>query len=102
MALQSSDKAYGLQCKYVFSTKNRNLEFEAAKKYNEEMDPRSICYKHLGVMQNCLCLKLLIRIGFEDDERIKSALDNIYSVLKKYNSLCYFKIQKKFIVEKYN
>jgi len=94
-ALQSSGKAYGLESHYVFSTENRDLEFEAAQKYKEELKPRLICYRHLGVMQNSLCLKLLIQMNFEHDERVISALNNIFSVFKNYHSLCYFNIQKK-------
>jgi hypothetical protein len=96
---QGSGKAYGLQTHYVFSNENRDLEFEAAKKYEEQKDPKLICYRHLGIMQNSLCLKLLLQQGFEQDKRVESALDNIYSIYKSYNSLCYFKIQKKFIAK---
>jgi hypothetical protein len=97
---QGSGRAYGLQTWYVFSSENRDLEFEAAKKYKEEAVPRLICYKHLGIMQNSLCLKLLVQMGLEHDERVETALDSIYAIFKDYDSLCYFKIQKKFIARK--
>ncbi len=96
-ALQSSGREYGLQSQYVFSTEARDQEFEAAQKYKEEMVPKLICYRHVGIMQNSLSLKLLLQLGFEEDKRVESAIDNLYSMYKSYNSLCYFTIQKKFI-----
>lgn len=99
-AHQGSGKAYGLQSNYVFSTENRDSEFDAALKYKSEMVPRLICYRHLGIMQNSLCMKLFIQLGLEEDKRVELALDEIYSIYRKYNSLCYYKIQKKFISHK--
>jgi len=98
--LQSSGKAYGLQVNGVFSTKNRDLEFAAAKNYKEETVPRLICYRHLGIIQNSLCLKSLVQLGLETDERVESALYSIYSIYRDYSSLCYFRIQKKFLAKK--
>jgi hypothetical protein len=97
VALQGSGKPYGLQTQSVFSTMNRDREFEAAKKYEEENDPKLICFRHLGIMQNSLTLKLFMQIGLEHDKRVESALDNIYRIYKNYGSLCYFRIQKKFV-----
>lgn len=96
-ALQGSGKPYGMQSQFFFSTPNRDLEFEATKKYYKENDPKLICFRHLGVMQDSLCLKLLVRLGFEHDKRIEASLDSVYSIYKEYNSLCYFRIQKKFV-----
>lgn len=79
--------------------KSRGLEFEAAKKYLPEFDPASICFKRLGIMQTSLCLKLLLQLGYEHDESVKSALDNTYAIYKKYNSLCYFKIKNRLVAE---
>ena len=96
--LQSSGKAYGLQTSCFFSTENRDLEFEAAKKYYAEFDPKLVCFRHLGVIQNSLCLKLFLKLGFESDERITTALDGLFEIYKKYDSLCYFRVQKKFML----
>ena len=95
-AFQSSCREYGLQSQYVFSTEARDQEFESAQKYKEEMVPKLICYRHLDIMQNSLSLKLLLQLGLEEDKRVESALDNLYSMYKSYNSLCYFTIQKNF------
>jgi hypothetical protein len=99
VALQGSGKPYGLQTQHFFSTMNRDLEFEAAKKYEGENDPKLICYRHLGIMQNSLTLNLLMRIGLGNDKRVESALDSLYSIYKDYGSLCYFRIQKKFVTK---
>lgn len=93
--LQNQGQAYSLQTNHVFSTQNRFLEFKSAEKYKEEDVPRSRCYNYLGVMQNTACLKLLLQMGLEDDERVKSALDSIFTIFKNYKGLCYFEIQKK-------
>ncbi len=98
--LQGSGKPYGLQSHLVFSAENRDREFESAEKYKGEMVPRLICYRHLGIMQNFLCLKLFLQMGLEHDDRVECALDNLFSLYKKYNSLCYFTIQKKFVAAK--
>lgn len=50
-------------------------------------------------MQNSLTLKVLMQIGLEHDKRVESALDNLYSIYKIYGSLCYFRIQKKFVAK---
>ena len=76
---------------------DRDLEFEATKKYKKEMDPKLVCFRRFGTMQNAICLKFLVKTGLESDERVGATLDNIYSVYKNYNSLCYFNIRKKFI-----
>jgi hypothetical protein len=101
-ALEGSGKPYGLCAQHVFSTENRKLEFEAAQKYKEEMLPRLICYTHLGIMQNSLSLKLFLQMGLEHDERVESALDSSYCLFKSYNSLCYFRIRKKFALKQKN
>jgi hypothetical protein len=93
---QGSGKTYGLQGHFIFSTEDRSLEFNAAERYEKALDPKLICYRHLGIMQNSLCLKLLVRVGLEHDERVGSALDGIYSIFECYHSLCYFRIQKEF------
>ena len=49
-----------------------------------------------------IALKLLVQMGLEGDERVKSALHNTYLLYKKYNSFCYFKIRKKIIADKKN
>jgi hypothetical protein len=95
-ALQSSGKEYGLRSQYVFSSEDRDLEFEAAQKYNDELAPKLICYRHLGIIQNSLTLQLLLQLGLEQDKRVESAVDNIYALYRTYNSLCYFTIRKKF------
>ena len=48
-------------------------------------------------MQDSFCLKLLVQLGLEHDKRVEAALDSIYALLKSYDSLCYFRIQKKFV-----
>jgi len=95
-ALQSSGKEYELQSQYVFSTEDRDLEFEAAQKYKDELAPKLICYRHLGIIQNSLTLKLLLQLGLEQDKRVEYALDNIYSIYRTNKSLCYFAIRKNF------
>lgn len=92
-------KSQGPKINSVFSTANSDLEFEATKKFKKEMDPRLVCYRSLGIMQNSLCLKMLVQIGLERDKRVESSLDRTYAVYKKYNSLCSFKIRKKFMAE---
>ena len=40
----------------------------------------------------------LTRAGISN-ARVEAALDSIYSILKSYNSLCYFRIQKKVVAK---
>ncbi len=93
--LQNFREATGLKNQNDFSRQNRILDFEAARKYKKEFDPKSVCYTRLGIIQNSLSLKLLIQLGLEKDDNVKSALDSTYSVYMRYNSLCYFRIRKR-------
>ena len=75
-------------------------EFAATKSYYKEMDPRLSCYIRFGTIQKSLGLKLLIRAGLEHEKQVEAALDRAYSVYDKYDSFCYFMIQKKILAEK--
>jgi hypothetical protein len=98
--LQSYTKVNESQRQDDFSITSRVLEFDAAKKYKKEFDPKAVCYTRLGTMQMSIALKLLVQMRLECDEGVKSALHNTYLFYKKYNSFCYFKIRKKIISDK--
>jgi hypothetical protein len=94
---QDPGKANKKQSSIDLLKEDRGLEFEATRKYKKEMDPKLVCFRRFGTMQNVICLKFLVKMGQERDERVGVTLDNIYSVYKNYNSLCYFNIRKKFM-----
>ena len=98
--LQNLREAKGLKNQNDFLRQNRVLDFEAARKYKKEFAPKSVCYTRLGIIQNSLSLKLLIQLGLEKDDNVKSALDSTYSVYMRYNSLCYFRIRKRISADK--
>jgi hypothetical protein len=96
---QNPGKTNMKQTSIDFLKEDRDLEFESTKKYKKEMDPKLVCFRRFGTMQNAICLKLLLKTGRERDERVVATLDNIYSVYKNYNSLCYFRVRKKFMAK---
>jgi len=67
----------------VISQKDANLPQgnKSFRNANKTMIPRLIYYKHLGIIQNSLCLKLFVQIRLENDERVETALDRVYAIL---------------------
>lgn len=86
---------YGLVIQNVF-TKDRMLEFEKAEKFYEEYIPRSKCFTHIALMQNALCLKLLQKLGYEDNEKVVKSMESIYGLYKEYGGFCISDIRKKY------
>lgn len=87
---------YGLKIENVF-TKDRMLEFEKAEKYYEEYIPRSKCFTHIALMQNSLCLNLLITLGYEDNEKVRKSMNSIYGLYCEYGGFCISDIKKKYL-----
>jgi len=85
---------YGFIAKNMFTSADRNREFEAAEMRYPEWIPRNACYRHLAVIQNSVCLMTLLRLGFEPDARVETALDNLYSLIFRFGGLCMHNIKK--------
>ncbi|MHC1694787.1 MAG: hypothetical protein AB9835_05880 [Eubacteriales bacterium] len=87
---------YGLTVNGAFCG-DRLREFEAACEYRAEWEPRSVCFRHLGIIQNNECLRLLIKLGYEDDSRFIQALNTLYALIDNYGGLCYSDIKKEYL-----
>ncbi len=95
-ALHTKDP-YGLKVNYIFTSRDRRAEYEAADKYFQELVPRSKCFRHIAIIQHSLCLNFLIKIEMEKDERVEHAMDSIYQIYKNYNGLCDSDVKKKYL-----
>ena len=90
-------KPYGFKTDYMFSGKDRGREFEAAKKLKPEWMPRAVCFHHVGVIQNSVALMTMLRLGFEKDDFIMRAIDNLYNIYSQYKGFCDSDIKKKYV-----
>jgi len=87
---------YGLSINHFFSTENRFTELEYASKLYPEWIPRSLCFRHIAIMQNTTALKLLLRLGYEDNELVEKSLNETFYLLTTYNGLCDSDIKKSY------
>ena len=85
-------KPYGFKAEYMFSTQNRNKEFEVATELKPEWVNRNVCFRHLGIIQNSMCLNVLIKYGYEN--KIIKALDNLKYLEEEWNGFCDSDIKK--------
>jgi hypothetical protein len=79
---------YGIPAHDMFSTPNRWAEFENALKERPEWDPKQLCYNHLAIIQNGIAIQTLIRLGYQDDERVIKACDNLFTLKEKFGGWC--------------
>lgn len=91
----------GICSSYVFSTGNRVMEFQSALKYRAETEPRKVCFRALGILQNAYCINILIALGLENDARVQAALDSILAIIQQYQGLCYYDIRNKRAAKQY-
>jgi hypothetical protein len=89
--------AYGFEAEFMFSGKDRSMEFEAAQKLKPEWIPRAVCFHHLGVIQNSVALITLLRLGFEKNDSVIRAIDNLYNIYNEYHGFCDSDIKKKYV-----
>lgn len=90
-------ETYGLVGHDIFTTADRNAEFEAAQRLKPEWIPRNVCFRTLAMLPNAVCLMLLVRLGLENDERVARALDGVYELFATYGGLCASNIKKPFL-----
>lgn len=95
-ALHTKDP-YGLKIKGIFTSDDRQAEFEAAERYFPELLPRSKCFRHIAIIQHSLCINFLIQIGMENDQRTEQAMDSVYGIFKEYNGLCDSDVKRKYL-----
>ena len=88
---------YGFKAQYMFSGKDRTMEFEAAQKLKPEWIPRAVCFHHVGVIQNSVALITLLRLGFGENDSVIHAIDNLYSIYNEYHGFCDSDIKKKYV-----
>ena len=92
-------KPYGFIAKNMFSGKDRGKEFAAAQNIKPEWISRTVCFHHVGVIQNSLALIVLLKLGFGKNEAVIHAVDNLYDTYSKYNGFCDSDIKKKYAAE---
>ena len=73
---------------HMFSTEAREAEFQSAKEEKSEWNPVGLCYCHLPMIQTGFALKVLIRLGYENDERVIAACNNLLELRRIYDGWC--------------
>jgi hypothetical protein len=73
---------------HMFSTESREAEFQSAKEEKSEWNPCGGCYRHLPMIQTGFALKVLIRLGYENDERVIAACNNLLELRRTYGGWC--------------
>jgi hypothetical protein len=51
----------------------------------------------LGVIQNSVALITLLRLGFEKNDSVIRAIDNLYNIYNEYHGFCDSDIKKKYV-----
>jgi len=92
-----TSEPYGLVTHDVFTTLNRNREFASADRLKPEWIPRNLCFRTMAIIPNTVCLRLLLRLGLEGDERVAQALDSLYALYSEHGGLCAGNIKKPYI-----
>ena len=92
-----TSEPYSLLTHNVFTTLSRNREFESARRLKPEWLPRSLCFRTMAIIPNTVCLRLLIRLGLEGDERVARALDSLYALYSEHGGLCASNIKEPYI-----
>jgi hypothetical protein len=73
---------------HMFSSQDRGAEFKSALAEKPEWNPVGLCYRHLPMIQTGAALKALISLGFENDERVIAACDNLLELRQEYGGWC--------------
>jgi len=73
---------------HMFSSHDRSAEFKSALAGKPEWNPVGLCYRHLPMIQTGSALKTLISLGFESDERVIAACDNLLELRQTYGGWC--------------
>ena len=88
---------YDLTVSDVFTSADRNAEFQAAMTYRPEWLPRRVCFHTMAVIPNAVCLTLLVRLGLEDNPGVSPALVSLYELYRKHGGLCATNIKKPYL-----
>lgn len=72
----------------VLSIEDRRGEFRSALNAMPEEDPKRGCFSSLPLIQTALGARALIRLGFEDDERVLSVCQNLLSIQHPTGGWC--------------
>jgi hypothetical protein len=73
---------------HMFSSQDRGSEFKSALAEKPEWNPVGLCYMHLPMIQTGAALKALVSLGFENDERVIAAYDNLLELRREYGGWC--------------
>ena len=85
---------YSLAVPNIFTTENRESEFQAALALKPEWLPRHVCFHTMAMIPNAVCLNLLLRLGLEDDPGVSSALQAQYALYQKHGGFLRDRYQK--------
>ena len=73
---------------HIFSNPDRLVEFESAAKEAPRLSPCKSCCRHLALAQTSLGIRMLVQLGFSEDERVLAACDSLVQIHKEYGGFC--------------
>lgn len=73
---------------HIFSNPDRLVEFESAAQEAPGLSPCKSCCRHLALAQTSLGIRMLIQLGFANDERVLAACDSLVQIHKEYGGFC--------------
>ena len=92
-----TSEPYSLSVPDVFTTEDRDAEFQAAQTYKPEWLPRHVCFHTMAMIPNAVCLTLLLRLGLEEDPGVSAALQSLYALYQRHGGFCATNIKKPYL-----
>lgn len=92
-----TSEPYCLTAANIFSSENREAEFQAAAALKPEWLPRHVCFHTMAMIPNAVCLSLLVRLGLEDDPGVAAALQSLYALYREHGGFCATDIKKPYL-----
>ena len=72
--------AWGMCLQNVFTSEDCGAEFRSALEEMPEEDPKGGCFGSLPLIQSALALRVLVRLGFEDDKSVLSTYESLLDI----------------------
>ena len=80
--------SWGVSYRNVFTSEDCGAEFRSALDEMPEEDPKGGCFRGLPFIQTALALRVLVRLGFEEDKRVLSAYESLLDIRQSGGGWC--------------
>ena len=72
----------------MISSPDCKAEFQSTLMYHPDWIPHPACHSHLPVIQTGYALRLLNKVGYENDKRVKAACQNMVDLHDRFGGWC--------------